>query len=97
MGKYIMLFIMCLLVAVPCVAWEEGEGKFKTMDEIYDEVYEEDRRIRERQLYNIEMDRERDRQLREFERGYYSDDYMDRFEAPCCDDGERRNDDGWDY
>lgn len=96
MIKYIILLTMCWLVAIPCVAWEM-ENKLKTMDEIYDEVYEEDKRIRERQLYNIEMDRERDRQLREFERGYYSDNYMDRFEAPCCDDGERRNDDDWDY
>ena len=78
--------LIILLLAAPCFATEEGP-----LERAYREVWEADQRVRERQLYIIEMDREADRQRREFERNYEGDnDYDD-----CDHDLDDHRD--WDY
>jgi len=77
--------LIILLLAAPCFATEEGP-----LEKAYREVYEQSQRVRERQLYIIEMDREADRQRREFERNYEGDDDYD----DCDHDTEDHRD--WD-
>ena len=77
--------LIILLLAAPCFATEEGP-----LEKAYREVYEQSQRIRERQLYIVEMDREADRQRREFERNYEGDDHYD----DCDHDTEDHHD--WD-
>ena len=65
---YIMLLVLCLVWAVPCMA---GDG---TLTDAYREVYEQSQRIRERQQDYIIQKNEIERNQAEFERNYNRND-----------------------
>ena len=64
----IMLLVLCLVWAVPCMAFEEGP-----ISKAYREVYEQSQRIRERNQDVIMNTRETERRQQEWEREYEGD------------------------